>query len=136
MVKMSSAHIQGKGRSNHERPSYMTKASIVASSPIISLRGFFSCLIACRPKENQVVEPCLAGENMNETLCLKHGCCPSYKGHVQLKCFGPLKDRKWHSPISQQIASPVSVHIYSFSFCHFLKPAKLLLLHLASNAVQ
>ncbi|XP_077165315.1 FMR1 neighbor protein isoform X2 [Paroedura picta] len=65
-----------------------TKPEIISEQ----LVNFFNP-VTCRPKENQVVEPCLAGENMNETLCLKHSCCPSYKGHVKLKCYGPLKDR-------------------------------------------
>ncbi|XP_048369772.1 fragile X mental retardation 1 neighbor protein [Sphaerodactylus townsendi] len=56
------------------------------------LVDFFNPM-TCRPRENQVVQPCLAGANINETLCLKQGCCPVYKGHVKLNCYAPLKDR-------------------------------------------
>ncbi|CAM5140976.1 unnamed protein product [Eretmochelys imbricata] len=47
----------------------------------------------CRPKEDQTVVACQAGENINKTTCLKNRCCHSSKKSSQLKCFSPLKDR-------------------------------------------
>nr|XP_020656664.1 fragile X mental retardation 1 neighbor protein isoform X2 [Pogona vitticeps] len=47
--------------------------------------------VTCRPKANQAVVPCQAGQHINTTLCLKHECCVSSK--EQLDCYTPLEDR-------------------------------------------
>nr|XP_025034621.1 fragile X mental retardation 1 neighbor protein isoform X3 [Pelodiscus sinensis] len=56
-----------------------------------SLFNFFNP-VTCRPKEDQTVVACHAGDNINETTCLKNRCCHSSKKSSQLKCYAPLKD--------------------------------------------
>ncbi|CAI5793465.1 Hypothetical predicted protein [Podarcis lilfordi] len=73
-------------------PEPRTKVQIVSEQ----LVTFFNP-VTCRPKTNQAVVPCQAGEKSNKSLCLEHKCCFSSKKHVQLDCYTPLKDRKWHS---------------------------------------
>ncbi|XP_075797191.1 FMR1 neighbor protein isoform X2 [Pelodiscus sinensis] len=57
-----------------------------------SLFNFFNP-VTCRPKEDQTVVACHAGDNINETTCLKNRCCHSSKKSSQLKCYAPLKDK-------------------------------------------
>ncbi|XP_067405774.1 FMR1 neighbor protein [Emydura macquarii macquarii] len=49
--------------------------------------------VTCRPKEDQRVVVCHAGESINKTTCLKNRCCHSSKKSSELKCYTPLKDR-------------------------------------------
>ncbi|XP_053229347.1 FMR1 neighbor protein [Podarcis raffonei] len=69
-------------------PEPRTKVQIVSEQ----LVTFFNP-VTCRPKTNQAVVPCQAGEKSNKSLCLEHKCCFSSKKHVQLDCYTPLKDR-------------------------------------------
>ncbi|XP_039343948.1 fragile X mental retardation 1 neighbor protein isoform X1 [Mauremys reevesii] len=57
-----------------------------------ALLNFFNP-VTCRPKEDQTVVACRAGENINKTTCLKNRCCHSSKKSSQLRCYTPLKDR-------------------------------------------
>ncbi|KAG6937150.1 fragile X mental retardation 1 neighbor, partial [Chelydra serpentina] len=58
-----------------------------------ALLNFFNP-VTCRPKEDQTVVACHAGENINKTTCLKNQCCHSSKKSSQLRCYTPLKDSK------------------------------------------
>ncbi|XP_037676864.1 fragile X mental retardation 1 neighbor protein [Choloepus didactylus] len=47
----------------------------------------------CIAKEDQVMKPCNAPQNLNESECLRYKCCYSSSGTSDLRCFAAFEDK-------------------------------------------
>ncbi|XP_059589108.1 FMR1 neighbor protein [Alligator mississippiensis] len=78
----------------------LKRSEVAPSKPKMKLEDISEALlnffnpVTCRPKEDQALVACPAGENINKTTCLENKCCHSSKGRSALSCYIPLQDGK------------------------------------------
>ncbi|XP_025061119.1 fragile X mental retardation 1 neighbor protein isoform X2 [Alligator sinensis] len=76
----------------------LKRSEVAPSKPKMKLEDISEALlnffnpVTCRPKEDQALVACPAGENINKTTCLENKCCRSSKGRSALSCYIPLQD--------------------------------------------